>query len=164
MTDQHSSGLSDDAMRAVADIPGAMRAGDADREATVARVRRAYVEARLTLAEFDTRTAAAWAATTRAELQALVADLPPAAPEPPIVPPSLPQLPVATAPRRNKGQQALHVLSIIWLTATIVNVAVWTLVCVGGMQWIYPWWLWVAVPPGAALAVITRCTRKPIHW
>jgi hypothetical protein len=137
--------------------PGPLRAGDADREATATRIRRAYVEASLTLEEFDTRTAAAWAATTRAELAALTADLPaPATPLP--VTPITPTLP---RPRGNKGRKALHILTMIWLTLSLVDFAVWALVCIGSLSWIYPWWIWVFVPAGTALFTISRFVNQP---
>jgi Domain of unknown function (DUF1707)/Cell wall-active antibiotics response 4TMS YvqF len=52
------------------------RASDAEREAVVARLRHAAGEGRLTVDELDERVDAAYAATTRAELAPLTADLP----------------------------------------------------------------------------------------
>jgi hypothetical protein len=52
------------------------RASDAEREAVVARLRHAAGEGRLTVDELDERIDAAYAATTRAELEPLTADLP----------------------------------------------------------------------------------------
>jgi hypothetical protein len=53
-----------------------VRASDAEREATVARLHRALGEGRLDLAEIDERAAAAYAAQYRNELPPLLADLP----------------------------------------------------------------------------------------
>jgi hypothetical protein len=53
-----------------------IRASDAEREAIVARLRRAAGEGRLEPDELDDRLDAAFAARTRAELVPLVADLP----------------------------------------------------------------------------------------
>jgi hypothetical protein len=53
-----------------------MRASDAEREAAVARLRRAAAEGRLTVEELDERSEQAYAARTQAELAALLADLP----------------------------------------------------------------------------------------
>lgn len=144
--------------------PAPLRAGDADREATATRIRRAYVEASLTLEEFDTRTAAAWAATTRAELAALTADLPAPTPYSPTTDNHSPMAvnplamnPMLTRPTGiSKGRRALHIITMIWLTLSLVNVAIWMLVCIGNLSWIYPWWIWVLVPAGTALAVIRR--------
>jgi hypothetical protein len=54
----------------------ALRAGDAEREATVTRLQTAVGEGRIDLDEFGQRVEAAYAATTRAELERLLADLP----------------------------------------------------------------------------------------
>jgi hypothetical protein len=53
-----------------------VRASDAEREATVGRLNVAVGEGRLSLDEFSTRLDSAYAATTRGELEPLVADLP----------------------------------------------------------------------------------------
>lgn len=74
-----------------------LRASDADRERTVAALRHAAGEGRLTLAEADERITAAYAAVHQADLAPLTADLPtpsPAAPSPaapsPVARPPLP--------------------------------------------------------------------------
>ncbi|MBA9004641.1 DUF1707 SHOCT-like domain-containing protein [Thermomonospora cellulosilytica] len=61
---------------ASAESPGSVRASDAEREATVERLRIASVEGRLTFAELTERTAAAYTATTRGELEKITSDLP----------------------------------------------------------------------------------------
>jgi hypothetical protein len=58
------------------DRPRAVRASDADREATVSRLQTAVGEGRIDLDEFGQRAGAAYAATTTAELDQLLADLP----------------------------------------------------------------------------------------
>ena len=67
---------------AVPDPSPAVRASDADREATVTRLQRAVGEGRIDLSEFGERAGAAYAAGTLDELAALVADLPPDGPPP----------------------------------------------------------------------------------
>jgi hypothetical protein len=52
------------------------RASDAEREATVVQLREAAAEGRLTVEELTERLDAAYAASTRAELEPLTADLP----------------------------------------------------------------------------------------
>ena len=52
------------------------RASDAEREATVTHLREAAAEGRLTVEELTERLDAAYAASTRAELEPLTADLP----------------------------------------------------------------------------------------
>jgi hypothetical protein len=54
----------------------AVRAADADRDAAAERLRDAAAEGRLDLIELEERLGAAYAAKTRADLEALVADLP----------------------------------------------------------------------------------------
>jgi hypothetical protein len=65
---------------AVPPRPPVVRAGDADRDAVVARLQAAVGEGRLDLDEFGQRASAAYAAGTTAELDALLADLPREAP------------------------------------------------------------------------------------
>lgn len=60
----------------------AVRASDAEREQTVALLQTSFTDGRLTQAELEERTAAAYNAQTRAELRDLTADLP-AQDEPP---------------------------------------------------------------------------------
>jgi len=57
-------------------IDGSIRASDNDREMVVAVLREAYTEGRLTLDEFEERTAAAYAARTWGQLRELTSDLP----------------------------------------------------------------------------------------
>lgn len=54
----------------------AIRVGDADRRAVDDLLQRAHGEGRLTLSEYEERTAAVWAARTRADLDAVTSDLP----------------------------------------------------------------------------------------
>jgi len=57
-------------------LPPAIRASDAEREATVVRLREAMAEGRLTLDDFSQRTDTALSALTRDQLAEVVADLP----------------------------------------------------------------------------------------
>lgn len=57
-------------------VPPVLRASDAEREATVQMLSEAAGEGRLTLTELSERVDAAYRATTRAELDRTVADLP----------------------------------------------------------------------------------------
>lgn len=60
----------------------AFRASDAERDRAAEILRTGYAEGRLSRAELDERLAAAYAATTRADLRDLTCDLPAAAAEP----------------------------------------------------------------------------------
>jgi DUF1707 SHOCT-like domain len=74
----------------------AVRASDAERDQAAEILRTAYAEGRLTRAELDERTGAAYAAKTRADLRGLTGDLPGALPAQQAHPgPVLPDLPVA---------------------------------------------------------------------
>jgi hypothetical protein len=125
-----------------------MRVADVDRKAVVDRLHVAHAEGLITLDEFDARVADTWQAKTRRDLAKLTADLP--APRPV----------VAAAPaskavvRRRGGPTALRVLNTIWLSVTTLNIVIWGLVWLAGGSAVYPWWLWVAVPPGAVLGVL----------
>jgi hypothetical protein len=67
-----------------ADRRASLRAGDADRERTVAELRQHHADGRLTLDEFHERMNQAYAAKTLGELDRLLADLPPLAARPPV--------------------------------------------------------------------------------
>jgi hypothetical protein len=126
-----------------------MRVSDVDRKAVADRLQAAHADGMITLAEFDLRLGAAWQAATRGELAKLTADLPetryPQAP----LPARRPAQPVA----RRRTPTALRVLNIIWTSIVTVNLVVWGLVCVTTGQFVYPWFLWLAVP-GAVLGVL----------
>ncbi|MGY1603741.1 DUF1707 SHOCT-like domain-containing protein [Geodermatophilus sp. SYSU D00815] len=94
-----------------------IRAGDADRSRVVERLGRHLGEGRLTVAEFDERVAAAYAAVHLDELPALTADLPP---DPP---PAVERAPVPRRPapawRQPAVVQLLLVLIAMWSVAAV---------------------------------------------
>jgi hypothetical protein len=96
----------------------AIRASDADREHTVGILRDGYACGRLTLAEFDERTTAAFASRTWGDLLALTDDLPPgrtgSPPPPPTVTPRERRLASAMA---GEGARILPMglIAIFWL-------------------------------------------------
>ena len=124
--------------------PEDMRVSDVERGAVEARLRRAHDLGQLDLAEFDDRVRSVWAARTRGELERITADLP--------TPPTEPgRQPVFST---SGGGTAMRVLTIIWGSLAAVNLVIWGLVAVSTGEFVYPWWLWVAVPPGVALGVL----------
>lgn len=125
-----------------------MRVADVDRKAVVDRLHVAHAEGLITLAEFDSRVADTWQSKTRGDLAKLTADLP--APRPV----ELPKPVGKQVARRHRGPTALRVLNTIWLSITTLNIVIWGLVCLTSAEFVYPWWLWVAVPPGAVLGVL----------
>ncbi|MET1074454.1 MAG: DUF1707 domain-containing protein [Umezawaea sp.] len=147
-----------------------LRAADNDREAVVEQLARAQAEGRLDLAEFDERVRLVWVAQTYADLAVLTADLPP----------DRPIVPVSTRPRvsayqhpayqpasyqhatyqveqRESGKFARFFFRA-WVAASMINFVIWGLVTITSLEWIYPWWIWVAGPWGA-LVLANRVTR-----
>jgi Domain of unknown function (DUF1707) len=121
-----------------------MRISDAERGAVQDRLRRAHDVGQLDLGEFDERVKSVWAARTRGELERVTADLP---------------APASEAGRRpvfsdTGGGTTMRVLTIVWGSLAAVNLTVWGLIAVSTGSFVYPWWLWVALPPGVALAVL----------
>ena len=121
-----------------------VRVSDAERTAVADRLRRAHGDGRIDLVEFDDRVRAVWAARTRGELARVTADLPEPAREP------RPAGVFSPTP----GGTAMRVLTINWLAITVVNLTIWGIIALTTGEAVYPWWLWVAGPPGAVLAVL----------
>ena len=71
----------DDPTDGPAASPPEKRIGDRERREIDARLRQAHDDGVLTLAEYDERVAQCWAARTRRDLDALIADLPDPAPD-----------------------------------------------------------------------------------
>ena len=135
-----------------------MRASDDDRQRVVDRLRAAVEDGRLKMEEFTERMGLAYQAVTYGDLAKLVADLPPASPQPgPRLAPAPAVSPAAAAKRGVFADlpAALKVLWTIWLAAVSINVVVWVLVVGTSGHFIYPWPLWVAGPYGAALLAVS---------
>lgn len=115
-----------------------MRAADRDRNRVAEVLREAHAEGRLTLTEFDERTALAYAARTYADLAALTADLP---------------APGARAEVTSVLRQAHrpHPRVAAWVLVNTICLLVWGISCVAAGQWLYPWWIWVAGPWGLVM-------------
>lgn len=121
-----------------------MRISDAERTEVQDRLRRAHDVGRLDLGEFDERVRSVWAARTRGELSRITADLPES--------PSTPGR--RTVFSDTGGGMTMRVLTIVWGSLAAVNFVVWGLIAVTTGHFLHPWWVWVAVPPGIALAVL----------
>jgi hypothetical protein len=119
---------------------GSFRAADNDRAAVAEVLSRAHAEGRLTLAEFDERTRAAYQARTYAELGRLTADLPRDALHAPPPPPG-----------RSRTGTAAKVVSGAWFAASAVNFLIWGIISLSLGEALYPWWIWVAGPWGLVL-------------
>jgi Domain of unknown function (DUF1707) len=105
---------------------GGIRASDSDREDVVEILRDAYSTGRLTMAEFDERTTAAFAARTWGELRQLTADLPQQAklelshPEPDRSAATAPPRPLPAGQSRRRLSPMLPIL-MIWLTVALTT-------------------------------------------
>lgn len=125
--------------------PEDMRASDVDRKAMQEHLHWAHAQGLISLEEFDSRLRCAWDARTRGDLAKVSSDLP-VRPAP---------VPVHRGPfAPTGGGVAMRVLFAIWLAASVVNIVVWGLVALSLGEWVYPWWIWVAVPPGAVLGTL----------
>ena len=121
-----------------------MRVSDAERSQMQDRLRRAHDVGQLDLYEFDERVKAVWAARTRGELSRVTADLPEAPPAP-----ARPGV-FSASP----GGVAMRVLTIVWLGVVSMNLVIWGILALTLDEPVYPWWLFVAGPPGVVLGVL----------
>jgi hypothetical protein len=119
----------------------ALRIGDADRERVADRLRRAAGEGRLSPEELEERLEAAFAARTVAELEPLVADLPPA--------------PRPRPERRDRGELRA------WAATSILLVAIWALTGAGYFWPVWPIVGWgVFVLPSPLRGTFPTCRRN----
>ncbi len=139
--------------------PADLRASDAER-ATVAEALGEHMRAgRLTVAEYDERLTAVYAARTRGDLAALTTDLPgpalPPAPGPGRRPAPRPSAGGCGA--RGGGQDLRHAWRS-WLTVALI---VWTIYLASSLATglLYPWPIWVVGPWGAVLLARTLTHR-----
>ncbi|MFE5285485.1 DUF1707 domain-containing protein [Nocardia sp. NPDC056611] len=116
--------------------PNDIRISDAERRAGEERLRKAVDAGLLDLGEYDTRVQAIWQARTRGELTVVEADLP-----------------EHKEPGPSGGRIAMTVLTIVWLSLSGLSLVVWLLLGVT-LEWLYPWWVWVLVPPGVVLGTL----------
>ena len=137
-----------------------VRAADADRERVAEQLRQAHDDGRLTLAEFDERVAAAWAARTYGELVPVTADLPPV--------PTVGPRPAEPASRRTHHHPAwsppgAHGSPIrAWAAASAINLVIWAVISIATLSLVYPWWIWVAGPWGVMLLARRVSERRSV--
>jgi hypothetical protein len=132
-----------------------MRAADHDRQRVAERLHGALGEGRLSLQEYDERVRAAYAARTYTDLDGLLTDLPAARPGTLAVPANQRPVPQAPVPRHRRIPLALMILWTVWAGVAGINVAVWLLVVATMDGPVFPWPLFVALPPGVALLAAT---------
>ena len=100
-----------------------LRVGHADREQAIETLKGAFVDGRLAKHEFDARAGHALTARTRADLDAVTSDLPPAPAAPRPARPVRPQRPAAPAPRRTLARAAAGSGACLVIAAAALRVA-----------------------------------------
>ncbi|GAA4799480.1 hypothetical protein GCM10023200_40490 [Actinomycetospora chlora] len=139
-----------------------LRVGDAERGRVADQLARAHAEGRLTLAEYDERVRAAHGAVVAADLAPLTADLP--------VPESTSRTADAVGAgdrgSRRAGRQAaaLRRAVAVWAAVSVLNLVIWVAVSVGTGGVVSPWWIWVAGPWGAVLALGALAQRAGLPF
>jgi DUF1707 SHOCT-like domain len=129
-----------------------MRASDADRDRVAAALREHCAEGRITMDELHERLEAVYTAKTVGALQDVTADLPET---------DLYELPVPAtrkatmAPaRRGSGPLArpgARNSLAVYATVNLITFTVWLVSCIAGGSLLFPWWIFVAGPWGAAI-------------
>ncbi|WP_252436703.1 DUF1707 SHOCT-like domain-containing protein [Pseudonocardia humida] len=130
--------------------PEDLRAGHADRDIVLDRLRAAHVEGRLDAEEFDERIQATLAARTYGELDALTSDLPPVS--------AVPAVAAGAAPAEDPNADFRSGVAA-WAAASATTMAIWAISCLALGQFVFPWFLWVAGPWGTVLLVAWIGTR-----
>jgi hypothetical protein len=125
-----------------------LRAGDEDRDKTIARLREAYAEGRLEPNEFNDRLDQAHAAKTFADLSILTADLPH---DPPRDSTHLVQA--------AKERRELRSAWAAWLGVGVLVNIIWFATWMGNGPAPYYWPIWVMGPWGGAMLIWTLTAR-----
>ena len=125
-----------------------MRAGDADRDSTIASLREAYAEGRLTQEEFDERLESAHAARTYADLAEVTSDLP--------------KRPTEVDRRDRPSAKKRKDLRSAWASwlgvGALVNI-IWFATWMGSGPAPYYWPIWVIGPWGGAMLIWTLTAK-----
>jgi hypothetical protein len=102
-------------MIAMAGVPPALRASDADREAVAERLRVASVDGRIDSEELEERLSAVYSARWVADLDRLVADVSPPPPPAPLAPPYAPYPPAPVYQSTNGLAVASLIAGFLWI-------------------------------------------------
>jgi len=54
----------------------------------------------------------------------------------------------------SKWHDVLRIVTLIWAAITLIHFTIWALVCIIGGGLHSPWWLWIALPPGALIGAV----------
>ena len=113
-----------------------IRASDADRSRVIQLLSEHTGAGRLTLAEFEERTSAAYQARMVSDLDPLLADLPTSAPRP---------------IHRDRRVQWIWWPRSAWAFTAVLCLAIWGLTSLAAGKAIYFWPFWVIVPWGLGM-------------
>ncbi|MET0190128.1 MAG: DUF1707 domain-containing protein [Pseudonocardia sediminis] len=130
-------------------VTAGQRIGDAERERTAALLGEHVGDGRLQLAEFEERVGAAYAARTRGDLDAVVADLPGVRGR------TAPGHPRRSPDPRRGLRIAMTVMWANWLATTVVCLLIWGMIALAQGTPGYFWPVWVFGPWGAMLLIGT---------
>jgi hypothetical protein len=127
-----------------------VRASDHDREAAIELLNQHTTAGRLTLAEFEERTGAVYAAQALSELDHQLRDLPV-------------QRAAAEVEADEDQPVSIRQMWLPWVGAGLICTAIWGITSIGAQAFLYPWPLWVIGPWGAVLlsrTLAARATRR----
>lgn len=125
-----------------------LRAGDADRDATIATLRQAYTEGRLDSAEFNERLDRAHEARTFADLASLTSDLP------------SPSSEISSEEgKAAKERRDMRTAWASWLGVGVLVNIIWFATWMGDGPAPYYWPIWVMGPWGAGMLIWTLSSR-----
>ncbi|WP_100499029.1 DUF1707 SHOCT-like domain-containing protein [Geodermatophilus chilensis] len=136
-----------------------LRAADADRAAVATQLGEQMSAGRLTVAEYDERLARAYAARTYGELEALTADLPRPAAQPPAPAPAAHGAVHRTPACGWSGGPSRQAAWRNWAVTAVIVLTVWIAGSIASSDLQYPWPIWVIGPWGAVLAAQTLGRR-----
>jgi hypothetical protein len=131
------------------DIASGTRASDSERADTAELLARHLADGRLDLAEYDRRVAHAYAAVTRADLDAVLADLP-----------ARPSAGSSAVPAARRVPLWQRIELGVWAGVGALNLIIWAAVCLGVGTLVYPWPVWVIGPWGAVLLLRVLAPRR----
>lgn len=132
-----------------------MRAGDADRDTTIAVLREAFAEGRLSQDEFDERLERAHHARTYADLAQLTTDLPNSVAE-------VDPVRNNEVDKADKERGSLRPAWASWLGVGVLVNIIWFATWMGSGPAPYYWPIWVIGPWGGAMVIATLASKaKP---
>jgi hypothetical protein len=133
-----------------------MRASDGDRDKVASVLREHYAQGRLTGEEFDERLDQLYTSKTHGELARLTSDLPDVDLQGLSNALSRPSERGGRPDRRQASHRGLKARWATWAAASGINWTVWFIIGVsGGLDFPYPWPLWVMGPWGVMLLLTT---------